>query len=129
LGADGRSVHVPFHGRAADKNDERRCSLRVQIYRIRFALVLCTLGNLFLERDVHVFRGRREGTFSDTRRTGRRSDGNRGRREIKGRDQTPSTGVEVSRVRCTVGTYGLYKCTWWHLTQTFCRTKQIFEMD
>jgi len=97
LGADRRSVHVPFHRRVADKNDKRDC-LRVQIHRIRFARVLSTLGDLFLERDVHVFHGRREETFSGTRRAGRRSDCKRRRTEIEDRDQTPSTGVEVSCV-------------------------------
>jgi len=101
LGADRRSVHVPFHRRVADKNDKRDY-LRVQIYCIRFARVLCTLGNLFLECDVHVFRGRRGETFSGTRRAGGRSDCKRRRTEIKDRDQTPSTGVEVSGVQCTV---------------------------
>jgi len=53
---------------------------------------------MFLECGVHVFHGRREETFSDIRRTGRRSNivPNRGRKEIKDRDKTPSRGVEVS---------------------------------
>jgi len=66
LGADGRSIHVPFRGRVADKNNTLDC-LRVQIYCVHFALLLCTLVSLFLECDVYVFHGRREGTFSGTR--------------------------------------------------------------
>jgi len=60
---------------------------------------------VFSECDVHLFHGRREETFSDTRRTGRRSDGNGGRTEIKDRGNSPSTGIEVSSwVQCTVHT-------------------------
>jgi len=68
----------------------------VQIYFILIHHVRNALGKLFREWVFHLFHGRREEIFSDTRRRGPRSDGKQGRTEIKDCNQTPSRVVEVS---------------------------------